>query len=308
MNKVLIGSVHQTSAFPNDLKSAEKLIFLLKQYNFLIKQAILGQKDSETGRVEMDTYSVFTTKWKQLTGVDLTLYKEAQMKRRLTSLYEKKGFQSFKDFAAALEKDQALLNETLDRMTINVSEFYRNYKRWEVLETAILPLIKTSRPLKIWSAACSTGEEPYTLAMLLDQQKGLPGYQILATDIDGKALEKAKKGVYQERSLQEVPLSVKDRYFTQNANRSYEVKSEIKKNITFKKHNLLADRYEQDFDLIVCRNVFIYFTESAKEELYLKMAHSLKKNGVLFVGSTEQIFNPEKFGLVPADTFFYQKR
>lgn len=105
----------------------------------------------------MDTYSVFTTKWKQLTGVDLTLYKEAQMKRRLTSLYEKKGFQSFKDFAAALEKDQALLNETLDRMTINVSEFYRNYKRWEVLETAILPLIKTSRPLKIWSAACSTG-------------------------------------------------------------------------------------------------------------------------------------------------------
>ncbi|AGE63921.1 hypothetical protein Bateq7PJ16_2526 [Bacillus subtilis] len=300
--------MHQTSAFPNDLKSAEKLIFLLKQYNFLIKQAILGQKDSETGRVEMDTYSVFTTKWKQLTGVDLTLYKEAQMKRRLTSLYEKKGFQSFKDFAAALEKDQALLNETLDRMTINVSEFYRNYKRWEVLETAILPLIKTSRPLKIWSAACSTGEEPYTLAMLLDQQKGLPGYQILATDIDEKALEKAKKGVYQERSLQEVPLSVKDRYFTQNANRSYEVKPEIKKNITFKKHNLLADRYEQDFDLIVCRNVFIYFTESAKEELYLKMAHSLKKNGVLFVGSTEQIFNPEKFGLVPADTFFYQKR
>ena len=88
--------------------------------------------------------------------------------------------------------------------------------------------------------------------------------------IDEKALEKAKKGVYQERSLQEVPLSVKDRYFTQNANRSYEVKTEIKKNITFKKHNLLADRYEQDFDLIVCRNVFIYFTESAKEELYLK--------------------------------------
>lgn len=141
----------------------------------------------------MDTYSVFTTKWKQLTGVDLTLYKEAQMKRRLTSLYEKKGFQSFKDFAAALEKDQALLNETLDRMTINVSEFYRNYKRWEVLETAILPLIKNGKPLKIWSAACSTGEEPYTLAMLLDQQKSLPGFQILATDIDEKALEKAKK-------------------------------------------------------------------------------------------------------------------
>ncbi len=297
-----------TTVFTNHLKSAEKLIFLFETIQFPDKTSYTRTKDSETGREEMDTYSVFTTKWKQLTGVDLTLYKEAQMKRRLTSLYEKKGFQSFKDFAAALEKDQALLNETLDRMTINVSEFYRNYKRWEVLETAILPLIKHSKPLKIWSAACSTGEEPYTLAMILDQQKGLPGYQILATDIDDKALEKAKKGVYQERSLQEVPSSVKDRYFTQNADKSYEVKHDIKKNIRFQKHNLLADRYEQDFDLIVCRNVFIYFTENAKEELYLKMAHSLRKNGVLFVGSTEQIFNPEKFGLSPADTFFYQKR
>lgn len=182
----------------------------------------------------------------------------------------KRGSKALRTLLRHWKRIKALLNETLDRMTINVSEFYRNYKRWEVLETAILPLIKTSRPLKIWSAACSTGEEPYTLAMLLDQQKGLPGYQILATDIDEKALEKAKKGVYQERSLQEVPLSVKDRYFTQNANRSYEVKPEIKKNITFKKHNLLADRYEQDFDLIVCRNVFIYFTESAKEEPVFK--------------------------------------
>ncbi|AKL84943.1 protein-glutamate O-methyltransferase [Bacillus atrophaeus] len=256
----------------------------------------------------MEAYNIFISKWKQLTGVDLTLYKEAQMKRRLTSLYEKKGYQNFKEFAEALEKDQRLLNETLDRMTINVSEFYRNYKRWEVLETSILPLIKHKKPLNIWSAACSTGEEPYTLAMILEQQKGLSGYQILATDIDEKALEKAKTGIYQERSLQEVPASVKDRFFKQNDDRSYQVKADIKKNIRFKKHNLLADRYEQDFDLIVCRNVFIYFTEQAKEELYLKMAQSLKKNGILFVGSTEQIFNPEKYGLVSADTFFYQKR
>lgn len=141
----------------------------------------------------MDTYSVFTTKWKQLTGVDLTLYKEAQMKRRLTSLYEKKGFQSFKDFAAALEKDQALLNETLDRMTINVSEFYRNYKRWEVLETAILPLIKNGKPLKIWSAACSTGEEPYTLAMLLDQQKVFPAFRSWRLILMKKHWRKRKK-------------------------------------------------------------------------------------------------------------------
>ena len=254
----------------------------------------------------MDNYSFFVDKWKKMTGVDLALYKEAQMKRRLTSLYEKKGYGDFREFALALEKNEALLQETLDRMTINVSEFYRNYKRWEVLEKTILPLLKPAKTLKVWSAACSTGEEPYTLSMILSRQKGLSDYQIIATDIDDKVLAKAKEGVYQERSLQEVPKEIKELYFTQDGNR-FAVKDEIKKNIRFQKHNLLADAYEKDFDIIVCRNVLIYFTEEAKEKIYHKFSGSLKNNGVLFVGSTEQIFNPEKYGFQSTDTFFYQK-
>ncbi|WP_105980434.1 CheR family methyltransferase [Bacillus paralicheniformis] len=254
----------------------------------------------------MDNYSFFVDKWKKITGVDLALYKEAQMKRRLTSLYEKKGYGDFREFALALEKNEALLQETLDRMTINVSEFYRNYKRWEVLEKTILPLLKPAKTLKVWSAACSTGEEPYTLSMILSRQKGLSDYQIIATDIDDKVLAKAKEGVYQERSLQEVPKEIKELYFTQDGNR-FAVKDEIKKNIRFQKHNLLADAYEKDFDIILCRNVLIYFTEEAKEKIYHKFSGSLKNNGVLFVGSTEQIFNPEKYGFQSTDTFFYQK-
>ncbi|WP_412096394.1 CheR family methyltransferase, partial [Bacillus licheniformis] len=169
----------------------------------------------------MDNYSFFVDKWKKMTGVDLALYKEAQMKRRLTSLYEKKGYGDFREFALALEKNEALLQETLDRMTINVSEFYRNYKRWEVLEKTILPLLKPAKTLKVWSAACSTGEEPYTLSMILSRQKGLTDYQIIATDIDDKVLQKAKEGVYQERSLQEVPKEMKELYFTQDGNRFF---------------------------------------------------------------------------------------
>lgn len=219
----------------------------------------------------MDNYSFFVDKWKKMTGVDLALYKEAQMKRRLTSLYEKKGYGDFREFALALEKNEALLQETLDRMTINVSEFYRNYKRWEVLEKTILPLLKPAKTLKVWSAACSTGEEPYTLSMILSRQKGLTDYQIIATDIDDKVLQKAKEGVYQERSLQEVPKEMKELYFTQDGNR-FKVKDEIRKNIRFQKHNLLADPYEKDFDIIVCRNVLIYFTEEAKEKIYHKFS------------------------------------
>lgn len=254
----------------------------------------------------MDNYSFFVDKWKKMTGVDLALYKEAQMKRRLTSLYEKKGYGDFREFALALEKNEALLQETLDRMTINVSEFYRNYKRWEVLEKTILPLLKPAKTMKVWSAACSTGEEPYTLSMILSRQKGLTDYQIIATDIDDKVLQKAKEGVYQERSLQEVPKEMKELYFTQDGNR-FKVKDEIRKNIRFQKHNLLADPYEKDFDIIVCRNVLIYFTEEAKEKIYHKFSGSLKNKGILFVGSTEQIFNPEKYGFQSTDTFFYQK-
>ncbi len=253
-------------------------------------------------------YQLFCEKLKVLTGIDLTLYKEAQMKRRLTSLYEKKGFKSFLDYYQQVAGDRDALHELLDRMTINVSEFYRNYKRWEVLQTKILPeLIKKSNgTIKVWSAACSTGEEPYTLAMILSQRLPPSKFSILATDIDDNVLARAKLGVYHERSLNEVPSAIKQKYFKREAE-YYSVQDSIKKTVTFKKHNLLADLFKSNFDLIVCRNVLIYFTEDAKDTLYQKFSQALKKDGILFVGSTEQIFSSAKYGLEPEDTFFYRK-
>ncbi len=125
----------------------------------------------------MSDYIDFILKIKKKTGIDLSLYKEAQMKRRLTSLYEKRGFRNFLDYYAAIHNDNELLNEFLDRMTINVSEFYRNAQRWEVLENKIFPmLLAKNRKLKIWSAACSTGEEPYSLAMVLSTSRPIKGY------------------------------------------------------------------------------------------------------------------------------------
>lgn len=249
----------------------------------------------------------FIKNFYKLSGIDLSLYKEAQMKRRLTSLYEKKGFASFSDYYKAIHTDKNLLDELLDRMTINVSEFYRNYKRWEILEKKIVPsLLKTKTQLKVWSAACSTGEEPYTLSMLLSNEMKVKDFQILATDIDVNALERAKKGVYVERALNEVPLAQKNKYFEQQGT-MYKIKDEVKKNVTFKKQNLLSDSFGGPYDLIVCRNVLIYFTEDAKDLLYHKFAQVLRPGGVFFVGSTEQIFTPAKYGLETADTFFYRK-
>lgn len=255
-----------------------------------------------------DDYDLFVEKIRNKTGIDLSLYKEAQMKRRLTSLREKRGFANFTQFFDGMVKDGTLLDEFLDRMTINVSEFYRNPKRWEVLEKKIIPrLLKESSRPKIWSAACSTGEEPYTLAMVMSHFMPLSSVSILATDIDKGILERAKKGFYTERSLKDVPKQMLDKYFTKEE-LGYRVNDEIKRTVTFRQQNLLADRFEQNYDLIVCRNVMIYFTEEAKHELYHKFSGALRTGGVLFVGSTEQIFNPQTYRLEAEETFFYRKK
>lgn len=258
--------------------------------------------------IYMDDYQGFIQSIKNKTGIDLNLYKEAQMKRRLTSLRDKRGFNDFTSYSKGIMNSQELFDEFLERMTINVSEFYRNPKRWEVLEKKILPrLLQTNKRLKIWSAACSTGEEPYTLAMILSKLLLASGYSILATDLDRAILDRAKAGIYTDRSTKDVPKEMFDKYFI-NDGMGFRVKDDLKKTITFKQGNLLADKFDTNFDLIVCRNVMIYFTEDAKHDLYHKFSKSLRPGGVLFVGSTEQIFNPNEYSFETEDTFFYKKK
>lgn len=254
-----------------------------------------------------DEYIEFIKKIKLKVGVDLSLYKEAQMKRRITTLRDKRGYVDFNSYYQALTKDPELLDEFVDRLTINVSEFFRNPKRWDVLKETILPkLLENRQSLTIWSAACSTGEEPYSLAIMLKENFPTVNYQIIATDLDEVALSKAKQGMYAEQALKEVPKHHKLKYFSE-INHHYQVDSILKRAVTFKKHNLLADKYPRNVDLIVCRNVLIYFTDDAKELIYHNFSDALTDNGVLFVGSTEQIFVPSNYNLSIVDTFFYQK-
>lgn len=253
-------------------------------------------------------FNQFTLLFKRKTGIDLALYKENQMKRRLFSLKEKRGFSTFTDYYHALDKNTGLLHELLEHMTINVSEFYRNAQRWEVLEKRILPdILLRNRRLRCWSAACSTGEEPYSLVLLLSAHLELKEISVLATDIDQSVIEKAKEGSYAADAVKDVPMAYLNEYFTAHNGR-YTIAEEIRRCVRFKRHNLLADRYEKNLDLIICRNVLIYFTDDAKETLFEKFSQSLKKGGYLFIGGSEQIFQPQRYDLEPIDTFFYRKR
>jgi chemotaxis protein methyltransferase CheR len=250
----------------------------------------------------------FIKKFKDFSGIDLAKYKEQQMKRRLTTLRDNRGFPNFAVYYDALLKDRSLYEEFLDRMTINVSEFWRNANRWEVLKNSILPMLyQQSRRLKCWSAACSTGEEPYTLAMILDHLQYVMNSTIIATDLDDIVLKKAKNGIYSEASLREVPKAFQLKYFKE-IERKFAVQESLKRNIRFQKQNLLTDSYDSGYDLIICRNVTIYFTDEAKHAVYEKFARALKPGGVLFVGNTEQIFAPQQFGLETLEMFFYRKK
>lgn len=252
-------------------------------------------------------YEDFKGKVLKLTGLDLSSYKERQMKRRIDSLIKRHGHSTYDTFVLELSKNKELFNEFMNYLTINVSEFYRNPGQWEILEKEVVPeLLKHNKNLKIWSAACSTGEEPYSLTMMMSRFMDLSKVKIMATDIDDGAIAKAKAGVYSSKSLVNLPKDFVDNYFTKNGD-NYAISDKIKSRVEFKKQNLLADKYTDSCDLIVCRNVMIYFTEEAKSEMYTKFREALGPNGVLFVGSTEQIIMPNRYKLDPMKTFFYKR-
>ena len=255
----------------------------------------------------MDKYEFFKKKVYSLIDIDLSCYKEKQMKRRIQSLITRNNFKDFDDYFEELKVNKKLFEEFINYLTINVSEFYRNPTQWDVLEKNILPdLIKKNSNINIWSSACSTGEEPYSLVMLLSKFYDLKDIKILATDIDVGAIEKAKIGIYSEKSLQYLPSEFRTKYF-EKVGSSYKINQIIKDCVQFKHINLLKDKYPENCHLILCRNVLIYFTEEAKNSIYKKFYNSLNSDGVLFVGSTEQIIMPERYNFKPARTFFYKK-
>lgn len=253
-------------------------------------------------------YEEFKRDVYSLTDINLDLYKERQMKRRIESLIARKGFDGFESFYKGMKQDNTLLRTFVTYLTINVSQFYRNPQQWINFEQEIIPYLKKTYgdQLTIWSAACSTGDEPYSLVMALSKHVPLNQIKVIATDIDKQVLDKARVGLYNAKSIASVPAEFKKKYFTQIGS-SYQISDEIKRRVEFKEHNLLKDSYPSGCHLIVCRNVVIYFTEEAKDEIYKKFNQALVKDGVLFIGSTEQIMNYKELNFRRNQSFFFQK-
>ncbi len=256
-------------------------------------------------------YATFVRRVRRLAGIDLTGYKPEQMRRRLLALAQRHGQPNLTGFAQTMEREPAALNAFKNFFTINVSEFLRDPARWNDLTARVLPeLVRGAgaRPLKIWSAGCSYGAEPYTVALLLLEQRPTPPFRILATDIDETILARARAGAgYLEHDLRNLDETRLAAAFTREADGSYTVKPALRARVHFQRHDLLGEAPDGGFDLIVCRNVVIYFTEEAKRVLYKRLFEALRPGGVLFVGGTEVVAGARELGFEPFQTSFYRR-
>lgn len=239
-------------------------------------------------------------------NINLNGYKERQLKRRIDTLMKYQGYTCYSDYLNKLRCDVICRTEFMDKITINVSEFFRNSDIFSVAENTIIPaLIEDFGAIRVWSAACSNGAEPYSLAMILLKLGGK--HRIDATDMDEKILAAARNARYRKELLKNVSAERLSEYFTE-VEGECQLKPVVKELINFRRHDLLKDRYTSGYHLIVCRNVIIYFTKEAQQEIYAKFAASLVSGGVLFIGATESILNYQELGFEKKTPWFYKKK
>jgi len=252
-------------------------------------------------------FEVFKNRVMTSFHLDLNSYKEKQLKRRLDSYLGRLKMADYGELFSRMTVSRLSYEEFLDYLTINVSEFFRDPQRFNELQKKFLPELANSRNnIHVWSAACSNGSEPYSVAIIMEES-GLSGRsKITATDIDRQILNKAERAVYAKESLKNVSPGRLEHFF-ERAGESFTLKDAIRRKVYFKHHDLLSGEYGKNYDLILCRNVTIYFTKEAQEVIYRRFNNALNNGGILFIGGSEMIFNYKELGYEKLSTCFYRK-
>ncbi len=252
-------------------------------------------------------YAALAHLLKRRAGLDLSGYRPEQMERRLQGALQRMGLRSVAELVARAHQDPEVLRELVDRLTINVSEFFRNPELFDVLRERVLPELRGRfGALRVWSAGCSHGAEAYSVAMLLAEQDPAGPWSVLGTDIDRTALAQAEAGRYREEDVRHVSMT-RRQGFLQRDGDGWLVQPSLRARVRFRRHDLLTEPFGGPWHLILCRNVVIYFTEEAKRTLYRKFAEALQPGGYLFVGAAEQVTGARELGFEPTYPFFYRK-
>jgi chemotaxis protein methyltransferase CheR len=238
------------------------------------------------------------------TGIQLTDEKRYLIETRLDPVLRERGLPSLEALASSLRSgDPALESAVADAMTTNETLFFRDKGPFDITQKLILPkLIEARRRvglIRIWCAACSTGQEPYSLAMLLDEMRAeLRGIavEIVATDISEKVIEQAKAGVYSQFEVQRgLPIRMLLKHFTQEGTR-WRIRPELQRQISFRRLNLLQPFQSLGrFDIVFCRNVLIYFSDETKRDVLSRIATAMAPDGFLLLGGAETALGLTEF-------------
>ena len=257
----------------------------------------------ETAKISDTDFKLFSDLIYRKSGINIQPHKRSLIENRLGREIRKGRFASFKEFYDFVTTDQSG-NEVvalLDAVSTNVTHFFRENKHFEFLKKKVIPEMskkkaaESERLIRIWSAASSSGEEPYTLALVIEEllpdSSGV-NYKILGTDISTKVLSLAKAGCYREDKVKDIPLSLLSRYFIrgcENGETHYTVNEHLKKRVLFQRFNLISESFpfRHPLDIIFCRNVMIYFDKPTQEKIVRRFYNHLSEGGYLFLGHSE---------------------
>ena len=254
-------------------------------------------------------FLALTQKISQMRGVSCDSYKDKCLKRRLAVRMRARGVHTYDDYSRLLDEDAHEYEQLLDALTINVTKFYRNAETWDALARPYLAALWRARRghVRVWSAGCASGEEPYTIAVLLAEtaraagEEGLLGHaRVDATDVDRASLERTRQASYPESAFTEMPAELQRRYFTAASPR--QPVSAIRALVHVLAHDLMREPPPHPpYALVVCRNVVIYFERQAQERLFQVFVDALAPGGTLLLGKVETLFGPARDRLTLVD-------
>jgi chemotaxis protein methyltransferase CheR len=252
-------------------------------------------------------------------GISISTDKSNMLELRLSKRIKELQLVNIKQYINYIEENNDEKIVLYNLLTTNYTKFFREEYQFDSLMRKIIPdLIKTKKEIKIWSAGCSTGEEPYTIAMILDQNfdKENFDFKVLATDINTEVLKTASKGIYSKNKIKNIDSDYLYRYFQKGVGKYkgyYKVKENIREKIKFQSLNLntlFSQKFSQNFDMIFCRNVLIYFDDRNKRKVVKEFERTLNDYGYLILGHSESLKNNgnHKISLKKTDTNIYQKQ
>ena len=246
-------------------------------------------------------------------GIDCAVYRDSFLKRRIKLKMREKGFASYARYGKVIRSDPLELDELIKFITVNYTKFYRDKDVYDMFKEYVLPRVfEKKKVVRILSAGCSTGEEPYTIAMLVKEYLGgairRRLVSINAVDLDTRCLAAAKKGEYPKESVADLDDHYLSKFFQEEAG-WYRLGEEIKKMVRFRRQDITKPMNERFFDVIFCRNVFIYFTNEVKAKIIGNFHNTLNDGGYLVLGKTEIMPNVLRggFEIIDTGTRLFQK-